>query len=130
MPSRRISFVPVGGASRTVILSALNRPATPHFLQIQIKADDAADPLTYYSVEYREPSGFDRAIPRPTVLIHRVRPTGRKVRLAMDDPAGFSRWSSAERLAGESWTNTDFGTIKVVSIDPAQHRAEIQLTPP
>jgi hypothetical protein len=129
IPDRRISFVPFGGASRTVILSALNRPATPHFLQIQLKMNDSADPDAYKSVEYREPSGFDSGIARPTVLVHRVRPGSNKVRLQMDDPAGFSRWSSAERLEGESYTNDDIGTIRVVKIDPVRHRAEIELTP-
>jgi hypothetical protein len=128
LPASRTSFVPLGGVSQTVIMSALNRPATPHFLQIQLKINSSDDPDAHMTLEYREPSGFDRAIPRPTVLVHYVK-DGR-VRLQMDDPAGFSRWSSAERLVGESYSHPDWGTMRVTSIDPAQHRAEIELTPP
>jgi hypothetical protein len=48
----------------------------------------------------------------------------------MDNPDGtFVRWSSAERLAGESYTIAGVATIRVVSIDPALHPAEVEVSP-
>lgn len=131
IPQRQTYEVPLGASKRTIFLSALNRPATANYLQIHLDAVSPNDPLAgYFTVEYREPTGFDRAIPRPTVLVHRVRPNSRQVRLEMDNPDGtFAYWSSAERRAGESYTIAGVATIRVVSLDPVLHLAEIEVSP-
>jgi hypothetical protein len=131
MPARRSYEVPLGAAKQTVYLSAVNRPATANYLQIHLDAVAPNDPLAgYFTVEFREPTGFDRAIPRPTVLVHRVRPNSLQVRLEMDNPDGtFAYWDSAERLAGESYTIPGVATIRVVSLDPVLHLAQVEVSP-
>jgi hypothetical protein len=52
------------------------------------------------------------------------------MRLEMDNPDGtFVYWDSAERLAGESYTMAGVATIRVVSIDPVLHLAQVEVSP-
>jgi hypothetical protein len=130
-PARRVYTVPLGAAKRTIVLSALNRPATTGYLQIHLDSVATPDATSgYFSLEYREPTGFDAKIPHATVLVHRVRPNSKQVRLEMDNPDGtYVKWDSAERLAGESYTIAGVATIRVVSINQAQHYAEVEISP-
>jgi hypothetical protein len=131
IPSQRIRSLAIGDAKETVLLSAVNRPATVGYLEARVVRPDG----TYISVEYREPSGFDRSIPRATAIIHRVKPEDNGVKLrdgqdgVFDGPGNRITFTRAERQPGESYDGDAAAVVKVISFDDKKHIAEIEITP-
>ncbi len=70
IPAQRITTLYPGTTQQTWRwnVAAINRPEGNGSLMVRIGADNN----NYYTVEYRIPGGWDQAIPRSTVLVHRV----------------------------------------------------------
>jgi M6 family metalloprotease-like protein len=70
IPAHRITRLVPGARMQTwrSNVAAINRPEGNGSLMVRVGNDDNY----YYTVEYRMPSGWDQAIPRATVLVHRV----------------------------------------------------------
>lgn len=132
VPEYRIKQITHDSPEETFTLSAANRPGG-RLLQLEVLTDN---PDSKYSIEYREPSGFDQSIPRPTVLLHQNKKKNgegsvhKEVRLVAADPDGtIVRWHTHERQPGESFPVSTVGTFEVLSFDTARHVAKVKFTP-
>lgn len=137
--ARRIKVLEPGYAKQTVMISAVNRPAAGFYNELQIKRNDSTKWM--YSVEFRERSGYDRDIPRDTVIIHRTR-TGAEDGLITSGALQTEQngqtdlyanrygrnWVNSERQPGESWSYDTVGTVKVLRF--VDNMAEVEITPP
>ncbi len=73
--SRIATFGANGGTKSTFTLAALSHPSARGYLMIRVPFDPA-DRFHYYTVEYRQPEGWDAGIPGRTVLVREVRANG------------------------------------------------------
>ena len=75
LPANRVAtLVPSTTAqTRTLTVAAINRPEANGVLQVKVRFPGVAGDSRYYSVEFRRKDGWDRSIPRETVLIHEYR---------------------------------------------------------
>jgi hypothetical protein len=132
LPNARIKTLATGFSKQKVWLSAVNRPATGEYNELRIQ--DAGHSDKVYSLEYRERSGFDRNIPRDTVIIHHTT-IGTDGRLLTEQDGvhqAFANrssrdWNTAERQPGEVFTRGNFGSIKILRF--VNHMAEVEITP-
>lgn len=132
LPSARIKTLPSGFSKQKVWLSAVNRPATGEFNEVRIP--DNEDPTMVYSAEFREVSGFDKNIPRQTVILHHTT-VGDDGRLITQQDGVYqlhenrhSRdWNTSERQPGERFTTPRMGTLEVLRF--VDHMAEVEITP-
>ena len=79
LPAQRMFTVsqPAGDiVAATYSIAAINRPEANGLLMLRIGTDNN----DYYTVEFRQKSGWDRGIPRDGVLVHRVQ-NGRSILL-------------------------------------------------
>lgn len=73
MPRTRIAtFGADGAATSTLTLAALNHPEASGPLLVRVPFDPG-NLSHYYTVEFRRNDGWDRGIPRDTVLIHEIK---------------------------------------------------------
>jgi hypothetical protein len=122
---QRVLVLPPGTATTSYFLTALNRPEGGAALEIRLQTTPGTSSYDYYSVEYREPSGYDQAIPRNTVLVHGVNSKGW---LITADPTTTDYEDGSERLPGETLVTAEGITIHVVSIDAPSHRALVEVS--
>lgn len=81
---------------------------------------DPADFRRYYTVELRLKEGWDRGIPRDTLLIHEVRSNGLSYLIKSN--------GGPERLPGSSFTDSANGLqISVLSLNPTLGQATITI---
>jgi hypothetical protein len=131
VPSTHIKQIDKNSSEELLRLSAANRPGG-RFVQLEVLLDDATKK---YSIEYREPTGFDRGIPRPTVLFHWTKLASGTtslfnwVEIRSKQDGEVEQWSSHERQPGETFSVPDVGSFQVVSFDTQRHIARIQFTP-
>jgi len=108
--------------SQVVGLAALNHPEAVGYFMAKVPFD-SGNPGHYYTVEFRRKTGWDRGIPRDTVLIHEIR---------ADGSAGLSYLiranGGAERLAGQTFRDVNNNlAISVLNIDPISSTASINI---
>jgi hypothetical protein len=107
------------GNSQTMTVAALNHPEASGYLMCKVPRDLFQD-FFYYTIEFRSKSGWDRAIPQDTVLIHERRVNGLHYLIR----AG----GGAERLAGEAFDDLNYNvTITVLGIDSFSSTATVNV---
>jgi hypothetical protein len=138
LPSGRVRQLTPGASKQTVSLdvTALDRPeagASAEGAAQAIRIPIAAGPLpecvagntcsttgNYYTVELREPRGWDRSFARAAVEIH-------KVALTNDSTQTFLQTGPSEYLAGSTYQDPNI-TVKVDSLAPARGVARVTVT--
>lgn len=79
LPGPRIRDVGPVGVAETIRLAPLDQPAENGFLIVKFNApsrDPSQVALSTYSIEFREPRGWDRGFGTPHILLHEVRADG------------------------------------------------------
>ncbi len=71
LPAQRITRLVPGATVQhaTLDLASINRPEGNGALMVRVGGDDS----NYFTVEYRDKSGFDQGTPQATVLVHQVK---------------------------------------------------------
>ncbi len=125
IPPLRIASLPPGTRA-TYDVAALNHPEANGRLVLQLGTTPGQSRYDYYSVEYREPSEYDRAIGQATVLVHGVK--GGLGTLITKDPATGDYTRGSQRMPGETLTTAEGYMISVISFDPVAHLAKVQVS--
>jgi hypothetical protein len=127
VPSQRVKVIANGSGSDTYNITAMNHPGSAGYLELEAQTANSG---VYYSVEYREKTGFDQAIPRDTVLLHRITTSGsgKSSLLLENDDGTKTKWSGAERLEGEQRTVAEGIKFEVISLDRATHTAKVRIS--
>lgn len=116
MPSGRVRTLTPSLAhnvSTTVKLAAVERPEANGPLMVKIPVNSS----TYYTVEYRERSGYDANLPADAVQVHKV--TG---------PDTYLQTSPSDHLlAGDVYINATL-SVRVNAVDPATGIATVTIT--
>ncbi len=109
LPADHVKDVPLVPTSSTVKLVPVSADlATPGIAMATVEAPGRG----YYTVEFRDQSGFDRGIPRPAVVIRELRTNGRTY--LVQRQGGRIDW-----VQGDLFTDsTNYLSIKVDSIVP------------
>lgn len=115
---RKLQLTPTSSSqSARINVAALNRPEAAGPLYVRIGSNDA----DHFTVEYRMKSGWDQAIPRATVLVHRV-------------VNGVSylqtTYGGAERLPGTTawyWTGSKWISVTVNSFATEGFTADVSI---
>lgn len=110
VPAHRIRKLSAGSA--TVELAALNRPESFGSLVVQLGNDTDAK---RYTVEFRQPRGWDRGLPQEAVLVHEVK-NGKTFLLAGGGAAmgvGDQRFLPNGAIVGVESIDSARGTAKV-----------------
>jgi hypothetical protein len=71
MPAQRVYMYDPAGPATEITLAALDTPQDPQYLVAKIPI--GADPLHYYTVEYRHNRGLDSGLNDKIVLLHEIR---------------------------------------------------------
>lgn len=118
-PSAIYTFT--GNQPAIITLAALDHPEESVYRMVIIPLSD--NPKHYLTVEFRTKDGWNRGIPRDTVLIHEVKPDGRSF-LIVDD-------GGPERQPGQTYQDTTYNIrITVESIDSTSSTAIITIQRP
>jgi hypothetical protein len=138
LPAGRVRLLTPASARQTTSLdiTALDRPeagASPEGAMQAIRIPIAAGALpecvtgntcgttgNYYTVELREPRGWDRSFDRSAVEIH-------KVALTNDSTQTFLQTQPSEYLAGSTYQDANI-TVRVDSLDAARGVARVTVT--
>lgn len=129
MPRTRIARHGANGvATATYTLAATNHPTASGSLMIRVPFDPS-DLFRYYTVEFRQRSGWSAGIPASTVLIHEVKrnknasgvPVGAQV-------AWLQRDLTRSDKAPTQILNANGVRISVSSINDVTHQAVVSVT--
>jgi hypothetical protein len=115
-----------GATSETIVLAALNRPDAHGALMATFEApsrDAAQVPDSTYTVELKEPTGWDRAFLYPHVMLHEVRTDG-LVRL-LTGLSGGGHLDMAPHQEFEAPKGSL--VVRLLGLDPAAHTATIRI---
>ena len=125
-----------GSTFTEVDLAPINEPQRQGFLAVRVDLyhdytverdpNAPSGPPTSYYVEFRFPSNWDRGIPYPAVLIHRLE-NGRSTILGdrrLNRPN--LDWKVGETFVNRSWVGAF--SVSVVDINFADQRARIRIT--
>jgi hypothetical protein len=108
-----------GLTSQTVTLAALNHAEANGYLVAKVPFD-AANPSHYYTIEFRRKTGWDKGIPKDTVLIHEVRADGLFYLIGAN--------GGAQRLPGQTFHDVNNNVaITVLGIDSASSTATVNI---
>ncbi len=114
-----------------VLLTSLTAPGSKGSLMAKIfafpTADGHPDRPHYFTVEYRQPTGFDAGLSSDLILIHEVRPDGNSY--LMWQPAGPQSPAGKDFLvSGETFSDpVNRVRVTVSEINPASATAMIQI---
>jgi hypothetical protein len=127
LPRTRILTIGADGSTRsTVTLAALSHPERPGALMVRIPFD-VADPMRYYTVEFRRKDSWDAGIPNDTVLIHEVRKRFSPNGDYQGHIAYLIRQLSLSSKAPVQALDVDGVSIRLDSIDAANHTARVSI---
>ena len=108
-----------GATTRNIELVALNRPDVPGYLAATIRLT----PVAVY-LEYRESTGWDRALPGPRILVHRRNAeNGPEIYGQGFNPAGALSAGQQISLPDSPFTII----VRAESMDPASSKANVLL---
>jgi hypothetical protein len=128
LPSDRLAVFEVGSEVTDFTIAALSHPEVSAPLGIKIV--NPAVPDDFITIEYREPSGWDKGFEANTVLIHEDKVGSRLYSiLQRHDPFGDGL-DTGMWLEGYLWEtdNDPFRNLaRVVKIDPVSHTATISV---
>jgi len=115
-PNRVLTW---NGSAQNLTLAALNHPEAPGFLTAKVPFDPG-NANHYYTVEFRRQTGWDRAIPRDTVLIHELRADGLSYLIKAN--------GGAERLPGQTFHDVQNNlAITALTFDAASSTATVNI---
>jgi len=126
-PARVFQTWNTGETFADVDLIPINQPQLPGFLAARVdvlRAGGSQQPATFF-VELRTQSRWDRGVPYPAVLIHRIE-NGRSIIVG----SGRPNRPNLDWKVGETFENIVFEpfSISIVDIDPAGQHARIRIT--
>jgi hypothetical protein len=127
LPRTRILTFGADGTTRaTVTLAALSHPERRGALMVRVPFD-VTDPMRYYTVEFRHRDSSDSGIPSDTVLIHEVRKRFSPNGDYQGHIAYLIRQLSLESRAPVQMLEADGVSIRLDSIDTANHTARVSI---
>jgi len=119
LPGNRVKSIPLYPAgTNTITLAPVSDPTQSGFLLAQIEVENQG----YYVVEYRQNTGFDRAIPFNAVVIRELRNDG--ITYLVQRQNGLTGWQQGEMFT-DSANNI---SISVNSIAPGAATITINTT--
>lgn len=120
MPKNYISTYQVGSTTQSFNVSALSQPNAWAPLVIEIIGNDPTD---FYTVEYRQTSGWDQGLPVNLVLIHEYKNNQIPYSFLQVGPRSGG-WA-----VGDTWTNSTLGvSVAVTHINPSIGTADVTVS--
>jgi hypothetical protein len=134
---RIIAIGPRPRRADQVTLAALSHPTAPGMLTVELLAGGRTNP-TFYTVEYRQQDGWDKAMPNNAVVIHSYlsaatggTPYSYLQRISNEGQRlCFTNPEQCQFLSGQTWVEpSNAFKLTVNSIDPSTGTANLTIGP-